>query len=44
MYAGNNVSIRSCIIWIEDVEIEEAVEAGIDAAERMYILVHTEQV
>ena len=23
----------SCIIWIEDVEIEEAVEAGIDAAE-----------
>ena len=23
----------SCIIWIEDVEIEEAIEAGIDAAE-----------
>ncbi|MBQ8625144.1 MAG: hypothetical protein IJ419_03105, partial [Agathobacter sp.] len=23
----------SCIIWIEDIEIEEAVEAGIDAAE-----------
>lgn len=24
----------SCIIWLQDVEIEEAVEAGIDAAER----------
>ena len=24
----------SCIIWIQDVEVEEAVEAGIDAAEK----------
>lgn len=35
--AGNYVDSGerySCIIWIQDVEVEEAVEAGIDAAEK----------
>ena len=34
--AGNYIDsgeTYSCIIWIQDVDVEEAVEAGIDAAE-----------